>query len=76
MLDFVLWTNAGPVVIEVDGDIWHITTEAQRQKGRTRQAAIEEDWGGKLTYVVLGTGDLTPDSVAYNSALRAVGRGG
>lgn len=76
VLDFVVWAPGGPIVIEVNGDIWHIATEAQRQDGRIRQAAIEEAWGGKLIYVVLGTGDLTPDAVAVQNLLRYVGRGG
>lgn len=76
MIDFVVWAPAGPIVIEVNGDIWHIATEAQRQHGRVREAAIEEAWGGKLLYFELGTGDLTPDAVAIQNLLRLVGRGG
>jgi len=76
MIDFVLWSNAGPIVIEVDGDVWHIVTEEQRQHARMRQAAVEAAWGGKVVYVVLGTGDLQPDDVAVNTLLQRVGRGG
>lgn len=76
VLDFVVWAPGGPIVLEVNGDIWHVTTEAQRQDGRVRQAAIEAAWGGQLIYIVLGTGDLTPDAVAYSTLLKAVGRGG
>jgi len=76
MLDFVVWAPSGPIVIEPNGDVWHIATEAQRQRDKLRWAQIEAAWGGKVQYVVLGQGDLTPDSVAFNNLLRLVGRGG
>jgi len=76
MLDFVVWSNAGPIVIEVNGDTWHSTTESQRQRDLMRSARITEAWGSEVQYIVLTTGDLVPDEVAVRNLRQLVGRGG
>lgn len=74
VLDFVVWTPGMPIVIEPNGDIWHTSTTAQRERDKQREAAIRSAWRRPFRYLVLPQGDIPNDEVTYDRLLREVGR--
>lgn len=75
LLDFVVWAPGMPIIIEPNGDHWHIATLQQVQHDLARQAAIKEAWGRPFQYLALPQGEILTDEMAYQTLRVKVGRG-
>lgn len=73
VLDFVVWSFSGPVVIPVNGDYWHARTLQVRQVNDQKAAYVKARFP-QARYEPLYTADLLDDEVALRTLLRVVGR--
>lgn len=76
VLDFVVHSPGGDIVIAVDGDAWHNRTEAQRQDDLFQQQRISKALGYEVIFVKANSGDMMNLAVAVNFLERWVGHGG
>lgn len=74
VLDFVVWTPGGPVVIAVNGDYWHGRSLNVREKDRRNEAVLAAIWGRKYKFLAVYSADLLTDEIAYQRLRREVGR--
>lgn len=75
VLDFIVWTYSGPVVIAVNGDYWHGRSLTIKERDRVNAAQVRELWGRQLRYLALYTADLIDEATALRVLLREVGKG-
>lgn len=75
VLDFVVWTMGGPVIVEPNGDYWHTSAAQLIQRDKQRSQMIAEVWHHPFRYYILAQGDLLDDDMAYRKLLILVGRG-
>lgn len=74
VLDIVVWTFSGPVVLAVNGDYWHARGERQRQQEAFTEAALQKIFGKRTQYHALYTADLLDDEIARRRIERLIGR--
>jgi len=75
LLDFVVWAMGGPVIIEPNGDYWHVSSQALVNRDKQRSQMIAEAWRHPFRYHIIAQGDLLDDEMAYRKLLMLVGRG-
>lgn len=75
VLDFVVWTFGGPIILEPSGDYWHASSLAQAQRDRQRTATIADTWRRPFRYHSLPLADFVSEAVTDLRLLLHVGRG-
>lgn len=75
VIDFLVRGFGRNIVIFVNGDYWHTRSEMLRQKTLEQQAQVAETLRQPFQLLVLASGDLVDDEMAYRRLLIQVGRG-
>lgn len=75
VLDYVVWTYGGPVILEVNGDYWHSRGEQMIQEDLQRRSEIAAVWDRPFYFYMLTSGELESDEKAYATLLPKVGKG-
>lgn len=74
VLDFVVWSFSGPIVIPVNGDYWHARTLQLKQVDDQKAAYVKARFP-QARYFPLYSSDLKDDETAFRNLMRIVGRG-
>lgn len=74
VLDIVVWTFSGPVVLAINGDYWHARGERQKQEEKNTEAMLQKIFGKRTRYYALYTADLLDDEIARRKIEWLIGR--
>lgn len=74
VLDFVVWTYAGPVIIEPDGDHWHAALQ-QQQQDADRVSMVQQVWDRPFFYHRLRQAQMQSQAQVDREVEKMVGRG-
>lgn len=75
VLDFVVWAYGGPVILEPNGDYWHLGAQQLIDRDRQRSALIAAAWNKPFQYHILPQADFVDFATTDRKVAEYVGRG-